>query len=142
LAPGVREEILEEGRLSYPYECCGLILGSEKGDGGRLAKGLLRVNNSREGEDKRRRFVIEAEDFLKGESEARRLGLDVIGVYHSHPDHPAEPSKYDLDHALPFYSYIIVSVDGGSPKALTSWILKNDRSGFEPEEIGLGLSES
>jgi proteasome lid subunit RPN8/RPN11 len=137
LAADLRELILAEGAKSYPYECCGLILGEDKGPD-RLGRSALIVNNSREGEDRRRRFVIEPEDFLKAEMEAQRRGEDVIGVYHSHPDHPAAPSQYDLDHALPYYSYVIVSVSRGVPGELTSWTLKADRSGFLSEELGSG----
>jgi proteasome lid subunit RPN8/RPN11 len=134
LSKELARTVLDEGGRLYPYECCGLVLGEDKG-GLRLAKAALIVNNSREGEDKRRRFVIEPEDFLKAEREAAGLGLEVVGIYHSHPDHPAVPSQYDLDHALPFYSYLIVSVEKGSPVDLASWLLKDDRSAFAREGL-------
>lgn len=72
---------------------------------------------------------------MHGEKEARAKGLDVIGFYHSHPNAPARPSQYDLDHAWPFYSYIIVSVQDRAAAAMTSWRLKDDRNAFDPEEI-------
>ena len=62
-------------------------------------------------------------------------GADLLGFYHSHPDHPARPSQYDLDHAWPFFSYIIVSVAGGVPQDMTSWRLRDDRSTFDPDDL-------
>jgi proteasome lid subunit RPN8/RPN11 len=129
-------EIAKEGERLYPYECCGLILGTiSEDEKERSALKILPINNTREGEDKRRRFVIEPLDFIKAEKEAIALGLSVLGIYHSHPDHPAFPSDYDLAHALPFYSYLIVSVLGAKAGETTSWILKDDRSKFLPEDI-------
>ena len=62
-------------------------------------------------------------------------GGDLLGFYHSHPDHPARPSQYDLDHAWPFFSYIIVSVQKGEPQDMTSWRLREDRSAFDQEDL-------
>jgi len=81
------------------------------------------------------RYEIAPEDFLRAETTAASLELDVIGIYHSHPDHPAKPSDFDLDHALPFYLYAIVSVEHGTAKDLTAWRLKSDRSEFEAEDL-------
>ena len=72
---------------------------------------------------------------MKTERRASELGAELLGFYHSHPDHPARPSQYDLDHALPTFSYIIVSVRGGTPEDMTSWRLRDDRSAFDPEEL-------
>jgi proteasome lid subunit RPN8/RPN11 len=100
-----------------------------------MAQLILPINNTRQGEDKRRRFVITAQDFMLGEREAISQGLEVLGIYHSHPDHPAYPSQYDLDHALPFYSYLIVAVEQGRACELNSYRLKDDRSSFTQEEL-------
>ena len=70
---------------------------------------------------------------LKTERRASELGAELLGFYHSHPDHPARPSQYDLDHAFPTFSYIIVSVRGGTPEDMTSWRLRDDRSAFDPK---------
>ncbi|MDR2404847.1 MAG: M67 family metallopeptidase [Deltaproteobacteria bacterium] len=134
LSEELRLQIIKEGEKAYPYECCGLILGSVDGDK-KLCISLIPINNSREGEDRLRRFVIEPSDFLKAETKAARLGQDIVSVYHSHPDHPAKPSQYDLDNALPFYSYLILEVAKGSAGALTSWLLQKDRSAFTQEEL-------
>jgi proteasome lid subunit RPN8/RPN11 len=133
----LQEEIKAQGAQAYPHEGCGLILGSleESDQQTKKAVRLFPTNNTREGEDKKRRFAINAEDFFRAEKTARELGLDVIGVYHSHPDHPAEPSQYDLDWALPFYSYVIVAIVEARAKELTSWLLAPDRSAFAKEPI-------
>lgn len=135
LPEALRAEIAREGESGYPYECCGLVLGREDPEGVRLAVSLVRTNNSREGEDRRRRFVIEPGDFLRAEAEAAALGLGVLGIYHSHPDHPPIPSAHDLAHALPFFSYLIVGVEKGEAKELTCWLLRADRTGFDPEPL-------
>ena len=72
---------------------------------------------------------------IKGELYARKHNVDIIGFYHSHPDHPAKPSQFDLDHAWPVYSYIITSVINGKADVMTSWLLSSDRAKFENEEI-------
>ena len=78
-------------------------------------------------------FLIEPAELMRGEKYERNHDLEVVGFYHSHPDHPARPSQYDLDHAWPFFSYVIVSVMGGEDQLLTSWRLKDDRSAFDEE---------
>lgn len=137
LSRKLADAVMREGEAAYPYECCGLVLGRLDDNDGRTVHSLLIVNNSREGEDKRRRFVIEPLDFLKAEREAAKKGLEVLGIYHSHPDHPALPSQYDLDHALPFYSYLIVSVAEGAAGDLFSYRLKDDRSELASERLEL-----
>jgi proteasome lid subunit RPN8/RPN11 len=79
--------------------------------------------------------MVRPDDYRVAEKKAKELGGDLLGFYHSHPDHPARPSQYDLDHAWPFFSYIIVSVREGKPELMTSWRLKDDRSAFDPEEL-------
>jgi proteasome lid subunit RPN8/RPN11 len=90
---------------------------------------------NRRDDSPRNRFSVTSEDVLAAEKEARGHGLDVVGWYHSHPDHPARPSQYDRDHAWPWYSYIIVSVQNGAPQEMTSWRLNDDRQEFSPEGI-------
>lgn len=132
------DEIRRHGERDYPYECCGLLVG-RFGEGGRKTVAeLFPISNAREEEAKRRRFLIRPEELLAGERRARSLGLDVVGFYHSHPDHPAAPSQYDLEHAWPTYSYVIVSVREGRAADLTSWEQDADRSRFNPEEINEG----
>lgn len=126
-------EIRAHGEETYPYECCGFMLGTISGSE-RSVKALLRADNDAT-EPQERRFLITPQAYMKAERTARADGLDIVGFYHSHPDHPARPSQYDLDHAWPVLSYVIVSVQKGASADLTSWILGEDRSAFEQEAI-------
>jgi len=123
------------GEAAYPDECCGILLGDIDNNGNKVVKRAEAINNAREDGEKYHRFLITPEDMLHAEQTARAARLEVIGFYHSHPDHPASPSKYDQDHALPFYSYAIVSVEKGKAQELTSWELSADRSVFLSEKI-------
>ncbi|MDR2772321.1 MAG: M67 family metallopeptidase [Elusimicrobiota bacterium] len=127
------EEIKNEAARAYPYECCGALIGVLDGDV-RDVKEILPIGNERKGEAQRRRFLITAEELAKVEIKIAKKGLDILGFYHSHPDHPSRPSKYDEDFALPFYSYAIISVEKGKPTELTSWVLDENRI-FISEEL-------
>ncbi|MDR0233981.1 MAG: M67 family metallopeptidase [Zoogloeaceae bacterium] len=127
--------IRAEGEAAYPNECCGALLGEVDGAGVKSVKRAVAIHNAREDGEQYHRFLITPDDLLRVEQTARASRLDVIGFYHSHPDHPAIPSGYDKDHALPFYSYVIVSVRKGAADELTSSELTADRTGFLPEDI-------
>jgi proteasome lid subunit RPN8/RPN11 len=127
-------EIREHGVRDYPYECCGLLLGRFAATG-KIVSETYPISNAREESAKRNRFLITPEELLKGESYARTNDLEVVGFYHSHPDSPAVPSQYDLEHAWPTYSYIIVSTKADSANDLFSWEQEPDRSRFNQEEI-------
>jgi proteasome lid subunit RPN8/RPN11 len=129
LAAGVADAIRRHGMETYPHECCGALYGRD----GEVARTLALPNTTEEGP--RRRFLVRPDDYRTAEQQARALGLELAGFYHSHPDHPARPSQYDLDHAWPFFSYIIVSVQAGTPEAMTSWRLRDDRSAFDQEDL-------
>ena len=129
LTSGVDSAIRSHGRETFPHECCGAMLGRD----GVVREAFALPNTTEEGP--RRRFLVRPDDYRVAEKRAREAGLDLLGFYHSHPDHPAKPSRYDLDHAWPSFSYVIVSVMGGEDKQLTSWQLKDDRSAFEEEQI-------
>jgi proteasome lid subunit RPN8/RPN11 len=135
LAKKNRNEVAAHGERDYPYECCGLLLGSFSKDGTKTVVETYPISNAREEEAKRNRFLIRPEELMQGEQAAKTKGLEVVGFYHSHPDHPAVPSQYDLDHAWPTYSYIIVSVRTGEAGDLRSWEMEPDRSHFEEEAI-------
>jgi len=128
-------EMRTHGERDYPFECCGLLLGSFEKDGHKAVVETYPISNAREEEAKRNRFLIQPEELLQGERYARENGIDVVGFYHSHPDSPAAPSQYDLDHAWPTYSYIIVSVSSERAEDLRSWEMEADRSRFNTEEI-------
>jgi proteasome lid subunit RPN8/RPN11 len=129
-------EIREHGQRDYPYECCGLLIGRFENGNHKVVIETYSISNAREEEAKRNRFLIRPEELMRGEKYAREKGLDVVGFYHSHPDDRAVPSKYDLDHAWPVYSYIVVSVEDGRAEDLRSWEMEDDRSRFNEEEIG------
>lgn len=125
-----------EGQRTFPEECCGFILGKKDGDDRNVTK-LLSADNMREDEARHNRFSISPQDYMKGDKAARAEGLDILGFYHSHPNAPARPSQFDLDHAWPWYSYVIVSIMDGEPKNMTSWIMDDDRSKFSEETINV-----
>ena len=128
-------EIREHGKRDYPFECCGLLLGSFEQEGRKVVVETYPISNAREEEAKRNRFLIRPEELLRGEKYAREKQLDVVGFYHSHPDSPAVPSQYDLEHAWPTYSYIIVAVNDEHAEDLWSWEMEADRSRFNEEEL-------
>lgn len=131
----LREQIGAHGERDYPHECCGLLLGRFSDDGVKTISELYAISNAREEAAKRNRFLITPLELMRGERYARENGLELIGFYHSHPDHPARPSQYDLDHALPVYSYIIVAIHNGRAADMTSWQITEDRARFEQEEM-------
>lgn len=126
--------IREHGIRDYPYECCGLLLGRFESDR-KVVTETYPISNAREESAKRNRFLITPEELMKGERYARQHALEVVGFYHSHPDSPAAPSQYDLEHAWPTYSYIIVSTSADRATDLFSWEQEPDRSRFNQEEI-------
>jgi proteasome lid subunit RPN8/RPN11 len=129
LDAGVTSAIRAHGRETYPHECCGALLGTE----GRVVATVPLPNTTEEGP--RRRFLVRPGDYQQAEQAAGAAGQELLGFYHSHPDHPARPSQYDLDHAWPSFSYVIVSVMAGEPGDMRSWSLKEDRSAFDEEAL-------
>ena len=142
----LREELSERirayGAETYPHECCGALLGSD-GDGRRAREvsEIVPLTNQRN-DSPRNRFSITPEDVRDAETAARKAGLDLIGWYHSHPDAPARPSEFDREHAWPWYSYIIVSVQERVPRDMNSWRLADDRGHYDAEEIVLDARAS
>ena len=127
LRDAVVKAIRDHGQETYPYECCGALIGRD----GDVTDTLALPNTTDEGP--RRRFLVRPSDYRAAESKASALGAELLGFYHSHPDHPAQPSQYDLDHAWPNFSYLIVAVADGESGDLRSWRLLPDRSAFEEE---------
>ena len=127
-------EIRGHGVRDYPYECCGLLLGRYTAEG-KIVSETYPISNAREESAKRNRFLIEPVELMRGERYAREHDLEVVGFYHSHPDSPAVPSQYDLEHAWPTYSYIIVSTSPDQSGDLFSWEQEPDRSRFNREEL-------
>lgn len=133
--PGqARTEIYAHLEAAYPDEGAGFLFGRVDGDR-RLVEAVLPVPNAREDDARRNRYLITPQDMLRAELQAEELGMDILGVFHSHPDVPNVPSAFDRDWALPWYSYAIARVDRGTAVSLRSWRLADDRSGFVEEEV-------
>ena len=121
---------------AYPAEGCGFLVGARRPDGAVVISQQLPVNNHRVTDGAARtRYFISPDDFRCAESEAAAAGLQVVGVYHSHPDSGPQPSSYDREHAWPWYRYLIVSVIGGVVKDERAWELTDDRGGFVEREL-------
>jgi proteasome lid subunit RPN8/RPN11 len=133
IAQELLRRIEAHGVEAYPHECCGALLGREA-DGSREIIELVPLTNRRD-DSPRNRFEVTPEDVRFAENAARAKSLELLGWYHSHPDHPARPSNFDREHAWPWYSYIIVSVVSREPREMNSWRLRDDRSAYDPEAI-------
>ena len=129
LRPDAETGIRRHGKEAYPHECCGALFGRQ-----RVVTEAFALPNATE-EGARRRFLVRPVDYRAAERRATELGAELLGFYHSHPDNPARPSRYDLDHAWPVFAYVIVAVDGGEPQAITSWRLREDRSACDEEPV-------
>ena len=121
----VEHAIRAHGQETYPHECCGALVGK-----GEIVTTVVALPNTTE-EGPRRRFLVRPSDYRQAERRATEMGGELLGFYHSHPDHPSRPSQYDLDHAWPTFAYVIVSVASGAARDITVWWLKEDRSTFE-----------
>ena len=133
LSKDVLEKIHAHGEQAYPEEGAGFLLGLE--NGARKVETIFPLTNSREDSARHNRYLITPNDYLRAELEADKLGLSLIGVFHSHPDHPNRPSEFDREWAQPFFSYIITSVRSGRAVESRSWRLLEDRSQFVEEEM-------
>jgi len=129
LESGAGTLIRRHGEETFPHECCGALIGRS----GHVTAVVALPNTTDEGP--RRRFMVRPSDYRMAEQQAAQRGGDLLGFYHSHPDHPAKPSQYDLDHAWPTFAYIIVSVMAGAARDMTVWFLKEDRSSFDEGEL-------
>lgn len=137
----VLNAIRRHGAQAYPEEGCGFLIGTVE-DGDNHVLDTQPVAN-RQTDNRERRYQITPEDYREANRAAADRGLDIVGFYHSHPDHPAEPSDTDLEEAtFPGYTYVIVSVHGGTPHDITAWTLAPDRSEFRPETISVEQRES
>lgn len=128
------EQIRRHGEVSYPEECGGLLLGVIE-DGARVIREIISLENIRR-DSRHNRVELDPRDYLRAEREAAKRNLGVWGYYHSHPNHPAIPSTFDLEHA-PFieWSYLIVSVRDGKAQETLAWTVSEDRSKFDEEAM-------
>lgn len=132
ISKDVMEQVFDHCKTDYPYECCGILIGDYDT---KIVKTVLAAENIRK--DRKDRFEIAPEDLFKGEQVANDLSLDVIGYYHSHPDHPNRPSEYDRERAFAGLSYIIVSIKQGKKTDPKSWVLSDVDQQFKEETINL-----
>jgi proteasome lid subunit RPN8/RPN11 len=133
ISPRHLQTIGRHATASYPDECCGVLIGRALEDA-TVVERVLSVGNERQ-DSRHNRFLISPETILAAQKEARGLGLDIVGYYHSHPDHPARPSDFDREHAWPWVSYLIVSLQGRKVVDTRSWRLREDRESFDEEAI-------
>jgi proteasome lid subunit RPN8/RPN11 len=127
------DAIRAQGERAYPAECCGVLAGRLDGDGVKDVARLAPAVNRRT--DDPHRYLIAPDDLRRLERTLRTEGLEIVGYYHSHPDHPAVPSAFDAEHAWPWYSYVIVSVAGGRGTDVASWLLEDERPIMHPEPL-------
>jgi proteasome lid subunit RPN8/RPN11 len=142
IAASLIEQIKRHAEAEYPRECCGLLIGRIESEGStRVVFETYAVSNGwDESEAMHRRMLITPQDYMRAERQFSAQGQGVVGNYHSHPNHPAVPSQFDLEHLAPWptMSYIVVSVREGLATDLRSWELEADRSRFIEEEISKG----
>ncbi len=133
-----KTQIESDGVAAYPNECCGIIFGRDV-NGQRVVDELEAVANAFEPGEQYHRFSISGEMLMNAEKKCT-AGRMVLGFYHSHPDHPAQPSEYDRVHAWPFYSYVIVAIHQKKPQVMTSWLLDESTEQFVEQPIGLACA--
>jgi proteasome lid subunit RPN8/RPN11 len=129
----VLREIYDHTEASYPNECCGLIIGTADRDG-KLAHTFRRCGNLNT-ERAHDRYQMDPKDMLLVQREFENSPWDIVGIYHSHPDHPSRPSQTDTDNAWPDYSYVIISVQKGSVASANSWVLNEIECRFYEEPL-------
>jgi len=141
LASDLADEIRRHAEATYPEEAAGLLLGTvEDGDRRRITQVITLANRWEPGA-RHHRYRLEPRDLIAAEDRAEQEGLMILGIFHSHPDHPAQPSAFDLDQALPFYTYLIVRVDSGAAVENRAWRLAEDRSRFDQETLDLSTHD-
>jgi len=136
ITPEQNEAMRAHAARDYPHECCGFLVGALASSelGTVTVSSVISAANTRE-DSPRNRFEIDPGEMVKVDRAARAEKLGVVGFYHSHPNAPARPSEFDREHAWPGYCYVIISVQAGQPREMNNWLLREDRSGFDPDEI-------
>ncbi len=133
------EQIMFNDALqAFPHECCGCMFGTEDEKGNRLVTKTSPVYNSAV-ENRERRFIISPKDYINAEKFADENNIQFLGIYHSHPNHPAIPSEHDRVAAQPWFSYVIISVAENKIQHTRCWVL-NDNSQFDEEQYTTLLS--
>jgi proteasome lid subunit RPN8/RPN11 len=133
-------QIEQHGMQTYPEECCGMMLGVSIDDV-QTVELVMEIDNSQD-ENRKRRFLITPQQYLQAERIAKEKNLELLGFYHSHPDHPAVPSSFDREHALPFFTYIIVSISQAEAKNMTAWLLNENRLCFDEKTLSVEVTQN
>ena len=129
----LREQMRALGEKAYPNEGCGILLG---GFGDEIEVVEVREGTNLREDRARDRYILDPKDILQAEKDARERGIEVVGFWHTHPDHPAQPSQYDADHAWPEYVYVIMAIHSGSQVDVNAFVLRQeDPPEFGPEPI-------
>lgn len=128
-------EMVAHARATYPDECCGAMLGAIE-NGLKIVRLALPLRNAYEGE-RRARYELHPEDLLRADREARARGMDLIGIYHSHPDCGAYFSETDLRNSCPWYSFVVLSIQRGEFDHANSWLPNPEQTVAEKEEMEL-----
>ena len=129
----VRRQMYIHAETVYPEECCGFLFGAEV-DGFRKIIDVVEVPNQ-ESSRRDHRFLISPRYYRKAEAHARKQGMKLLGFYHSHPDHKALPSQYDIEHGLPWFVSVIISVTGGTASHMTAWVLNENRLRYDQQAM-------
>ena len=135
LAGDNREAIAAHAHREYPNECCGALLGSTQQSGERTVTAVLPIQNAAHPSARRTGYALHADGHLLAEKSARARNLEVVGVYHSHPNGPATPSERDRAEAMPYWSYLIVGCDAQTLTSIRCWRLRADGSCFDEEAV-------
>jgi proteasome lid subunit RPN8/RPN11 len=136
IEPQSWEEMVEHARSTYPNECCGAMLGSAE-NGEKVVRSAVRLENAHQGAQAAR-YEIRAEDLLAADREARNRNMELIGIYHSHPDADAYFSQTDLKNSCPWYSFVVLSIKKGRFDHANSWLPDPDQTHAEKEELVYG----
>jgi proteasome lid subunit RPN8/RPN11 len=136
LSKSAFEAICRHGEEAFPHECCGVLFGKSNGEA-KIVHEVFVIENQFDEAERHHRFLITPDNYREAEKISRAKKVDILGFYHSHPDSPSIASKYDLDHAFPWFSYIIISVMKKKYHDIHSWVMENDRSKFNEEHVAV-----
>ncbi len=141
LAQQMLKDMHSHAISTYPEECCGLMFGSLSNNGEKKVVRVLGMKNAFEPRERHHRYTIDPKEFLNAEKEADEKGEEIVGIYHSHPNAAPRPSEFDREHAWPSLSYVVIEVRNRKPLETKSWVLKDDRSKFLPEELQIVVNK-
>jgi proteasome lid subunit RPN8/RPN11 len=134
IAASLLRQIYDHTEASYPNECCGLMIGTTDQAQNHTVHAFRTCKNLNK-ERARDRYLMDPLDHLRAQQEFENSPWEIIGIYHSHPDHPSRPSQTDTDGAYEGYSYVIISVQKGTVASAQSWVLQETEKKFIEEPL-------